>query len=306
MQPPYEADQWKLEGKGEVLVVGAPNDDAFDDATRRAWESLKSSDCEAKVQEFLERHVALLPGAWGEFGSGGHHGPMYSAVFRQPPLQGLDSTRVPDFMWIPRSTVEITPVCIEIERPTKRWFTKDGTPTAQLTQALDQLNQWRSWFSEALNQQLFRENYLKNRWPRRVLKPQFVLIYGRESDFTEDHKLSIEARHSKRIYLGAGPDVHLRTFDSLRWNSHNENLVTVSASTSGRFRVEWVPKSFDRLGDPTGAHYLGPIENAIAQNSEINSVRAGEILAAWTKERSAGRRIASGDTYLGSLPIPTP
>ena len=43
-------------------------------------------------------------------------------VFRQPPLQGLDRDRRPDFMWITRATSQITPICIEIEKPGKEWF----------------------------------------------------------------------------------------------------------------------------------------------------------------------------------------
>jgi hypothetical protein len=38
-------------------------------------------------------------------------------------------------MWITRATALITPVCIEIERPGKRWLTGKGRPTAELTQA---------------------------------------------------------------------------------------------------------------------------------------------------------------------------
>lgn len=266
-------------------------------ATKQAWEQIKQSNNEEEVQDFLERHVALIPGARGDIGPGGHHGPLYSAIFRQPPLLGLDAKRVPDFMWITRSTVDVTPVCIEIERPTKRWFNLNGTPTAHLTQALDQLMQWQSWFGESLNQQLFRETYLKNRWPRRDLRPQFVLIYGREKDFTEDHKLTRAARHKKRSLLASSADVHLRTFDSLYWNHANENLLTISMGGNDELHVDWIPESFKYLGDPTGAHYLGSIDEALANNPAIDQERATQVLERWSQERERGQRLVNGETY---------
>ncbi|MGO3209413.1 MAG: Shedu anti-phage system protein SduA domain-containing protein [Brachybacterium sp.] len=272
-------------------------DHAGDEATRRAWEQIKQSDTEDEVQQFLERHVALLPGAWGDIGPGGHHGPTYSGVFRQPPLQGLDAKRVPDFMWITRSTIDITPICIEIERPTKRWFTLDGTPTAPLNQALDQLNQWRAWFSEPLNQQFFREQYLKSRWPRRELRPQFVLIYGRESDFTEEHTLTPAARHQKRRFLAGTDDGHLRTFDSLVWKPQNEQLLTISMHANGQLQVDWIPESFEQLGDPTGAYHLGSIDRAIANNPAITPERAAELQQQWSREREQGERLVNGDLH---------
>lgn len=267
------------------------------DAIRDAWQQAKQSDDEKKVQQFLERHVSLLPGAWGDIGPGGHHGPVYGGVFRQPPLRGLDAERFPDFMWITRSTVDVTPICIEIERPTKRWFNLDGTPTATLTQALDQLNQWRAWFSEPLNQQLFRDRYLKGRWPRRTLRPQFVLIYGREADFTEDHKLTTDARHQKRSYLGGDQDGHLRTFDSLVWKRENERLLTLSMHADGQLEVEWIPESFDGLVDTTGAYYLGSIENAVVRNEAITAERAAELRQQWSREREQGERLVNGQTH---------
>jgi phage anti-repressor protein len=263
---------------------------------RDEWEQVKLTDDEKVAQVFLEQHVELLPGAFGDFGPGGHHGPLYSSLFRQPPLQGLDAKLIPDFMWIARSTVEVTPVCIEIERPTKRWFTEAGQATAHLTQALDQLARWKAWFREAKNEELFREQYLKGRFADRRLSPQFVLIYGRENDFTGDHKLTVSARHAKRIDL-ARESEHLLTFDSLSWKSAQEGLLTISARDNGKFEVNWIHEDFKQLGDPTGAHYLGSIETALAANPLIDAARAADIRAAWAKEQEGGARLVAGKTY---------
>lgn len=263
-----------------------------------AWNKLKDSDDEDDVQRFLERHVALIPGAFGDIGPNGHHGPLYSGVIRQPPLRGLDAKLIPDFMWITRSTVDVTPICIEIERPTKRWFTAKGVATAQLTEAQDQLARWRAWFREPTNEAVFREQYLKGRFARRALRPQFVLIYGREADFTGPSKRTPDERHAKRIDL-AHADEHLLTFDSLGWRAYQEDLLTLSMHDNGQFEVSWIPAGFERLGDPTGAYHLGPIDDALAKNADIDDTRAAEIKRLWTKEQEQGDRLTRGETHLG-------
>ena len=42
-----------------------------------------------------------------------------------------------------RSSGLITPILIEIEKPSKRWFKENGRPTAEFRDAHDQLNDWR-------------------------------------------------------------------------------------------------------------------------------------------------------------------
>ncbi|NWL32084.1 hypothetical protein DM791_04075 [Paenarthrobacter nitroguajacolicus] len=261
------------------------------------WQQVKQADTELVPQKFLEKHPALLPGAWGDIGPGGHHGPLYSTVFRQPPLRGLDAKLVPDFMWITRSTVNVSPICIEIERPTKKWFTDAGQQTAELTQALNQLLEWRGWFSDPKNQEIFAEVYLKGKFRERALTPQFVLVYGRESDFTAPHKLTTKARHRKRHLMARQADEHLYTFDSLRWDTRNETMLTTSVHENGQFEVNRISKDFEYLGDPTGAYHLGDIEPALAANPEITTARADEIRAEWAKEQAEGTRLIEGKTH---------
>ncbi|MGN5734568.1 Shedu anti-phage system protein SduA domain-containing protein [Arthrobacter psychrochitiniphilus] len=265
-------------------------------AIHAEWQEVKKTDDEKVAQDFLEKHPALLPGAWGDIGPGGHHGPLYSTIFRQPPLRGLDAKLIPDFMWIARSTVNVSPVCIEIERPTKKWFTGAGQPTADLTQARDQLLRWQAWFADTMNQEIFREVYLKGRFRDRLLTPQFVLVYGRESDFTENHKLTTKERHSKRHHLQQ-KDEHYFTFDSLDWDKRQEAFLTTSAHDNGQFEVSWINEDFEYLGDATGAHHLGDIDAALAANPSITTARADEIRSVWAKEQEEGARLAAGKTH---------
>lgn len=132
-----------------------------------------SDPAESAVQVFLEEHPCLLPGAHGDIGPGGHHGPVPGGVFAEPSLEGLNKDRRPDFMWITRSTSLITPICIEIERPVSTGLLLTASLPAELTQALDQLTDWKVWFSESENQSIFWKQVPRGR-VRRPTAPAAV------------------------------------------------------------------------------------------------------------------------------------
>ena len=102
---------------------------------------LSGEPTEKEVQEFLDRHPALVPGAFTPSGSSGHY-PLHCALITQPLLPGFHA-RVPDFMWIATHSGTWYPTLIEIESPTKKLFTSGGLPTAEFTAASTQLAQWR-------------------------------------------------------------------------------------------------------------------------------------------------------------------
>ncbi|WP_460783258.1 hypothetical protein [Microbacterium tumbae] len=82
------------------------------------WYKLLSENPEEDaVQEFLELHPAMVPGGSGDIGPGGHHGSDFGAVFRRPKLTGAGRSFEPDFLWVTRSSSLITPILIEIEKP---------------------------------------------------------------------------------------------------------------------------------------------------------------------------------------------
>jgi hypothetical protein len=69
----------------------------------------------------------------GDVGPGGHHGSDMGGVFREPDLTGRGSSRI--FTWVTRSSGLITPILIEIEKPSKRWFRSDGRPSGDFKDA---------------------------------------------------------------------------------------------------------------------------------------------------------------------------
>lgn len=99
--------------------------DEYVSKVRAEWSALLATDpTEPEVQRYLEIHPSMIPGGSGDVGPGGHHGSDFGVVFSQPRLTGAGRTREPDFMWVTRSTALITPILIEIEKPSKRWLTR--------------------------------------------------------------------------------------------------------------------------------------------------------------------------------------
>lgn len=207
----------------------------YESRLRKAWESLLNADCpEMEIHRFLERHPCLLPGPFGMNGDSGHL-PFPDAVVSQPSLFGV-GRREPDFMWLATNSMFFEPVLIEIEKPTKRWFTSKGTPSAYLTQAQNQLAQWRAWFAEPTNVAVFYESFdIPPILRQRKLNVSYVLIYGRRREYQNDHSLAkIRAEWARR-------DEYLMSFDRLDPNPKARHLYTVRRRTHAYKAIAFPP-----------------------------------------------------------------
>lgn len=197
------------------------------------WRNLlnsKEGETERNIQAFLENHPCMVPGGQSMSGPSGH--PAYpAALISQPRLPGF-SERIPDFMWIASDSGTTYAVVIEIEAPTKRWFRKDGQPSAELTQAQNQLTEWRIWFEQPRNQQAFLEHYCEPlRQRRRRFLTQYVLIFGRRSEFDGKEDLA-----SKRPLLQRANEYYM-TFDRLHPIKDHDQYMTVRSDGNGYHAV---------------------------------------------------------------------
>ena len=157
--------------------------------------ALESNASEVELHALFERHPCLLPGRRGLALNGGE-GAFPAAVISKPRLPSWGG-KIPDFMWIASDSVTLAPVLIEIEAPGKHWFTKAGQQTHELTQALNQLADWRLWFEDSYHREAFLNFYrLDGMLRHRLFRPEFILIYGRRA---ESHKT--EALAKKRGLL---------------------------------------------------------------------------------------------------------
>ncbi|MEU3856072.1 Shedu anti-phage system protein SduA domain-containing protein [Streptomyces sp. NPDC028722] len=265
----------------------APTWDEYRDWLLPKWNTLLDSNPdERQMQEFLESHPCLLPGATDSVGHGGHHGASFSSVIRQPPLQGLGPKRVPDFMWVRRDTGAIRPICIEIESPGKSWFNKNRTPTAELTQAIDQLTEWKIWFNSPENRLIFAKTYAPS-YSHRPIEPQFVLVFGRNAEFKVG-----SSKHDDPDYMRLKRDHMLRrdehffTYDQLRPEREAEDYATITNSVYEWF-LNSIPPTFG-----TGAHItelsriVSDPSEAITKTALASPARKAYLLERWKYWRS--------------------
>ena len=256
----------------------------YSDEALAQWHSLLNGEPEERdVQQFLELHPSMVPGGSGDVGPGGHHGSDMGAVFRRPTLIGEGRTFEPDFMWVTRSTSLITPILIEIEKPSKRWFRKDGRPTAEFTEAHDQLNDWRDWFARDANRALFRRKFLflNDLYENRALEPQFVLIYGRESEFQKGggHANPDALRHKRDLQRAR--DESFCTFDSLRPRYDHANSMTLTMTAQGPEIHAFSPVfgTWSQVG--RGARILGDPASALARSVMMTDERKAYLAKRW-------------------------
>lgn len=266
----------------------------YRDRVLAAWRQLLAADPEElAVHTFLERHPAMIPGGSGDVGPGGHHGSTHSAVFSKPILKGLGRDFAPDFMWVTRSTSLITPILIEIEKPSKRWFRKDGRPTAEFSQAHDQLNDWRSWFAKGTNAANFRETYSLDgeRFADRPLEPWFVLIFGRASEFKPGggHADPAALRHKRD--LQRREHEMFMTFDSLTPRHDHGVSMSISMTATGAEAIAFSPVYGTDTESGQVAHDVRSISDALARSEMMSAERRAylaERFDHWAAVEAAG------------------
>ncbi len=193
---------------------------------------LESESDERPIQDFLERNPCFVPGAWTRRVKSGHY-PLHCALITQPRLVGLDG-RQPDFMWIATHSQTWYPTLIEIERPDKALFTKQGSPTAEFTQARHQFAEWGSWLNTAANLQKFAVEYgIPDIYARyKTFQPHFVLIDGRRREVEDRPDLSKQLSD-----LLPGPDEELVSHDWLSPDVELSQAITVKATAPGQYEA---------------------------------------------------------------------
>jgi hypothetical protein len=95
---------------------------------------------EQDVQSFLEREPMMLVQHLG-----GGHGRWVI------PHQRLGAEHVTDFLIGMKDSVGCEWQAVELESPRARMFTKQGDPTARLSHAIRQIEDWRTWLARNAN-----------------------------------------------------------------------------------------------------------------------------------------------------------
>ena len=220
---------------------------------------------EKDFQTFFENNPSFVPGAWTPGSKSGHY-PLHCALITQPKLQGL-TTKIPDFMWIATHSSGWFPTLIEIERPSKKIFIKKGEISAEFTQAKHQLEQWKTWFNDPLNVQIFLETYQIPDYMRRErqMKLHMILIYGRRNDS--------QAR-SKELMSLTSDGMDLMSYDRLSCDTSLRDAITIKLNSDGKYKALSIPPTFQlRPGMADRLLKISGIGEAIDKTIDITDER---------------------------------
>ena len=221
---------------------------------------------EAAIHSFLEQNPAFVPGAFSYPASG--HGPIFWGVFTKPRLAG-DPGYIPDFLWLATATDRIYPVFVEIENPTKRWFTANGQQTAEFTQAQAQIQDWKRWLRNPAQFQAWMHSLdLPDGWNRGYeLHPQYVLIFGSSAEFEQNPELRGRRRELE------GEDERVMTFDNLRPDANALWFMTLTR-INRQVHAMTVPPTFE-IGPNIGRSILEVhgVNEAIARQTRMTQER---------------------------------
>lgn len=224
------------------IVQDAPSHTSWDEYSRKSYNEYQilletSADDEGAFQRFFEENPSFVPGAFELFGTSGHY-PHTQSLISQPELNGGLFKRVPDFIWLAQDSLSFTPVLIEIEKPSKKTFTNAGVQSADFSQALGQILEWKAILSEPENILQFYRCFDIPDWIRKkTFAPQYGLIYGRRAEYESDQFLL-----KKRAQL-VPADVMLASFDRLQPDPKGQFLLCSSLS-HGKYTVKTIPPTF--------------------------------------------------------------
>ncbi|KKK68145.1 hypothetical protein LCGC14_2947010 [marine sediment metagenome] len=261
------------------------------------WSGLLSpqnQDDETIFHSFFERHPCMLPRTYDVFG-GGATDAWPGALISKPVLPTF-TRKIPDFMWITFDSMATYAVLIEIEAPGKPWSTNDGYQSQKLTKAIDQLKEWKVWFSEPLNQAQFHQYYrIPNRFLRdRSFLQRYILIYGRRADATKDENFA-----RKRAHL-QDQDERFMTYDRLQPNKFLSNLLTVRIDGTGYKAISIPPTLTLGPMDAEDWSIIRDKKQAVLNNTYISTERKDFLIRRWPywdEWAKSGKRgtISAGD-----------
>lgn len=237
----------------------------YEKLIKNEWNQLLESEDskkERKIQQFLEKHPSMLPGAFGILGSSNLN-PFPLAVITQPKLQGND-TKISDFLWISSDSTSVYLTFIELKVPTKLWWTEKGKPRSDLTSAINQLTDLYVWLEKPVNRLNFFDYFrIPELLRKRRLKQIYVLIYGRRAE-------AIKYENRDKSYKD---NVILMTYDRLSPDPNAKNFMTVKMKKEG-YEAVAIPPSF--------TFHQDFIEERAIINSKEKAIKNNEYL---TKER---------------------
>lgn len=229
-----------LKTKYEIINGPKPIDkEKYKDIISNEFKELLD-DCpsdETKFQELFEKNPSLLMG----INIGALYGKLGTLPFlvTQPCVSGIID-RKPDFLLLLEDSINFTPLFIEIESPSKEMFKQDGKTNAKFNEAYNQLKQWKSVLSTPQGMINFFNNFnIPADLQNRNFKPNYLLIYGRRSEYFKDTSLTrIRAQYEE-------DNLHIISYDRLLDYITASNYLITCNVKNGKYLAKYVSPTIE-------------------------------------------------------------
>lgn len=165
---------------------------------------------EHELQAMLEAHPGLL--LYALLGGFYPAATPRSALFAKVRLGEKHET---DFAFVNTNSAGARWVLVELERSHALMFTKKGDPAADLSHALRQVTDWRTWiqdnrgYAENAFNELLQSTDLHHNWGTRLQDPKYYVVIGRRTD------LSPDANRRRSMMCEQQPGLEIVTWDRL-------------------------------------------------------------------------------------------
>lgn len=207
-----------------------------------------SGDDEKAFQVFFENNPSFIPGALELFGQSGHY-PHMDTLISQPQL-GVSFKRIPDYVWLAQDSLTFCPVFVEIEKPNKKMFNLQGNASADFTQAIGQIKEWRGLLKNPINVQVFYEYFdIPLHLRKKVFNPQFLLIYGRREEYENNEMLTLMRSELQEN------NIEIMSFDRLKPLADYQQF-TCSKVKHKQYHIISIPPTFRYRADCAEVLYL--------------------------------------------------
>lgn len=243
----------------------------FTEQRRQYFELLAGEYPEQRYQDFIETHTRFIPREFVQ-----NHGVGMSLVLRKLTF-GADYKS--DFFYFSKSSDDWNAVFIEIEKPSSRFFAGNTNNFHRdFLNAIQQINEWRAWLSNAANKAGFLTSVSTIQIPRSMARNpthcKFVLVFGRRSEYDGN-----ETRRGL-VHGMEQHDFKIITFDSLAEDIESKTKLSIAARHN---------KYIDILTDEvTNPHLYGW--------AEPTELRVSPTLKAELEKGSYTYRIVDGKT----------
>lgn len=230
---------------------------------------------EQRIHEYFEKRPLLLPGIYGVHEKT-NHGVFGHKIFSKFQLNGGIFRRIPDFLFVTKTSVQLQVVFIEIEDPSKKIFTEKDYFNADFNQAYQQLEDWEQWFQHGTNQTVLRDSLNSvidhSMMARLPMKAEFVLVYGRRSEY-ENMNMRIQRLSQKNK-----APFKVMSFDRLTCAPYTSDLITVRLDQNGAHALQ-VDERYEYEYTNRATHRnIQRKEEAVIRNEFISQERKDEIV----------------------------